>query len=100
MYITDLEHFLEDKGAIGPTRGRAKSMADFLSALVAHATDFDKGTMAAPTCFKCRKLPVEALVSTEDTVDWICPSCLTEGRISNWQDTLWDLSDRPDVAAG
>ncbi len=26
---------------------------------------------------------------------WICPMCRTEGRISNWQGSLWDLRDRP-----
>jgi hypothetical protein len=29
----------------------------------------------------------------------VCPMCRTEGRISNWQGSLWDLRDRPPAPA-
>ena len=31
----------------------------------------------------------------DDVIVWVCPRCRTEGRIPNWQGSLWDLRDRP-----
>jgi len=45
-----------DKGAIAPERGPARKLANFLTAVVAHASDFDRTDDApGPLCFKCRK---------------------------------------------
>jgi len=56
MYVTDLTHYLDSKGAIAPERGPARKMADFLTAVVAHASDFDRPYDApGPFCFKCRQ---------------------------------------------
>ena len=38
MYVIDLTHYLDSKGAIAPERGPARKMADFLTAVVAHAS--------------------------------------------------------------
>jgi hypothetical protein len=93
MYITDARHFLDEKGAIGPQQGPAKAMAEFLTSAVAYATDFGDTGLAAPTCFKCRKAPVEPIIGQDDAIYWSCSRCKAEGRISNWQGTLWDLSE-------
>ena len=95
MYITDVRHFLDENGAIAPRRGPAKAMADFHAAVITYATDFDDTGVLAPTCFKCKKSAVQTALARDDAVVWKCPRCETEGRISNWQGTLWDLSDRP-----
>ena len=56
MYVINLTHYLDAKGAIAPERGPARKMADFLSAVVAHASDFDRSdNEPGPVCFKCRK---------------------------------------------
>jgi hypothetical protein len=47
----------------------------------------------------CKKGTVWAELAQDDTIVWHCPRCRTEGRISNWQGTLWDLSDRPGTAS-
>jgi hypothetical protein len=95
MYITDLKHFLDGKGAIGPTMGPARAMAQFQTNVVACTTDTTDCAPDAPTCFKCKKSPVEVALARDESVVWKCPRCETEGRISNWQGTLWDLRDRP-----
>ena len=95
MYITDLRHFLDKTGAIGPTKGPAKAMAQFHADVVAHASDATGQPPAAPRCFKCKKHGVEASLAEDQAIVWGCPQCHTEGRISNWQGTLWDLRDRP-----
>lgn len=95
MYITDLTHFLDGSGAIAPIKGAARAMAQFLVDVVAHATDESDASLAAPTCFKCKKGPVTAVRAADDAVIWKCSKCEAEGRISKWQGTLWDLSTRP-----
>lgn len=95
MYITDLRHFLDATGAIGPTKGPARAMAQFQADVLAHASNATGQPPAAPTCFKCRKNMVEAAVARDSAIVWTCSNCGAEGRISNWQDSLWDLRDRP-----
>jgi hypothetical protein len=95
MYITDLTHFLDKAGAIGPVKGPARAMAQFLVDAVAHASDGSPETLPAPRCFKCKKGVVEAFLAQDNAVVWECPKCSIEGRISNWQGSLWDLRDRP-----
>ena len=94
MYVTDLTHFLDKAGAIGPVKGPARAMAQFQVDVVAHASDATPEAFPAPQCFKCRKAAVEAVRAHDDAVVWACPMCRTEGRISNWQGSLWDLRDR------
>jgi hypothetical protein len=56
MYVIDLNHFLDARGAIAPAEGLARKMADFLAAVVALASDFERADDApGPLCFKCRK---------------------------------------------
>lgn len=95
MYITDLRHFLDAAGAIGPIKGPARSMAQFHADVVAHASNPSGQAPAAPRCFKCKKSSVAARLAADAAIVWACPRCRTEGRISNWQGTLWDLRDRP-----
>jgi hypothetical protein len=96
MYVIDLTHYLDSKGAIAPERGPARKMADFLTAVVAHGSDFDRpDSTPGPACFKCRKRDdrrVQTGMTEDDTIVWHCPACGTEGRISNWQGSFWDLS--------
>jgi hypothetical protein len=55
MYIIDVTHYLNDKGAIEPQRGPARKFADFVTSVVAHASDFDRSDdVPGPVCFKCR----------------------------------------------
>ncbi|MDA8094643.1 MAG: hypothetical protein M0T84_12200 [Betaproteobacteria bacterium] len=91
MYITDITHFLDEKGAILPRRGQAKIMVDFLTAAVAHATGGSQTGLQAPSCFKCKKALVEPTLAKDGAIYWACPRCKAEGRISNWENTLWDL---------
>jgi ribosomal protein L37AE/L43A len=74
-------------------------MAEFHAAVIAHATDIDDAGVNLPRCFKCKKGSVEAALAPDNAIVWRCPRCRAEGRISNWQGTLWDLSERPDAAS-
>ena len=96
MYVIDTRHYLNDNGSIAPDRGPARKMADFVTSVVAHASDFDRSDdVRGPACFKCRKRDdrrVETGIAEDGVVIWVCPACGTNGQISNWQGTFWDLS--------
>ena len=98
MYVSDLTHFLDKSGAIGPVKGPARAMAQFHADVVAHASDVTSTPLPAPSCFKCKKGAVEAVRAHDDAIVWVCPMCRTEGRISNWQGSLWNLRDRPSAS--
>lgn len=95
MYITDLTHLLDKSGAIGPLKGPELAMAQFNVDVVAHASDATGHALSAPSCFKFEKRAAEATRAQDDAIVWLCSACRTEGRISNWQGSLWDLRDRP-----
>jgi signal transduction histidine kinase len=99
-----------ERAGVGPVRARpnegwglglaiAQEMAEFHGGVIAYATDFDDVGVVLPRCFKGKKGTVWAELAQDDAIVWHCPRCHTEGRISNWQGTLWDLSDRPDTAS-
>jgi RNase P subunit RPR2 len=96
MYIIDARHYLDDKGAIAPQRGPARRMAVFVTSAIAHASDFDRPEdVPGPQCFRCRVRDdkrVKTSLDQDDVVIWSCAACGTQGRISNWQGTFWDLS--------
>ncbi len=69
-------------------------VAEFHASAIAYVTDVDGTGLAAPTCFKCKKGPVEPVIAPDDAIYWSCLRCKAEGRISHWQGTLWDLSVR------
>ena len=55
IYSIDLTHYLGDTGLREPKRGPARKMAEFLTAVVAHASDFDRSEdIPGPVCFRCR----------------------------------------------
>ena len=84
MYVTDLRHFLEPSGAIGPSKEATRAMAQSLTDLVAHVSNAVGEAPAAPKCFKCKKARVEASFARDDAVVWTCPNRRIEGRTSNW----------------
>jgi hypothetical protein len=92
LYITDASHFVDTKGAIGPKRGPARKMSDFLSSVIVAATLTDQQSVNQPKCIKCTE-PVEAAIGACDAVLWSCTVCAATGRISNWRRTFWDMSD-------
>ena len=95
MYITDFRHILDESGAIGPAKGPARGMAQFQADVVANVSNATgQQAPTAPRCFRCRKNTVNACLARDSAIVWTCPSCGVEGRISNWQGSMWDLRDR------
>jgi hypothetical protein len=91
MYITDLSHFLNEKGAIGPRAGPARRFAEFLADVVAAASAPARYAKQC-SCLKC-KGTVTAAIKQDDAIEWLCTSCGQAGRITNWRRSFWDLSE-------
>jgi hypothetical protein len=107
VLIADLRHFLDGQGRIAPTQGPAKTLADFLTNVVATMThDFD--SPLGP--IHCRRRPnrkpcsglVDATLTTDNSIAWRCKACGDEGVIMHWQNSFWDMTDAPisDASSG
>jgi len=96
MYAIDARHYLNDKGVVAAQKGPARRMADFVTAVTAYASDFERPEETpGPPCFKCRKRDdrrVETGMAEDQIIVWHCQRCGTYGRISGWHGTFWDLS--------
>ncbi len=97
MYMTDARHFLDDKGAIGPKAGPGRSLADFLGSIIVAAT-LPVSAAKRPRCFKCAGA-VKAVAGATGAIEWQCSTCAEEGRITNWQNTLWDMTTQSEPRA-
>lgn len=96
MYAISLGHYLDAKGAIAIERGPGRKMADFVTATVAYASNRHRPADAPrPTCFECRNPKHSAVdigMTKTGLVTRRCHACGSEGQVSNWQGTFWDLS--------
>jgi len=96
MYVISLDHYLDARGTIANARGSGRKMAVFATAVVAFASNAHR-PVTAPllTCFECRD-PEEGVadigITETGLVTWHCHACGSEGQISNWRGTFWDLS--------
>ena len=95
MFITDLTHFLDGKGAIAPQIGPARRLAEFLGSVVAAASAQERGVATEPVLCRNKKCkwPITSTIAPDDTVEWVCAKCAEEGRITNWRHSFWDLSE-------
>lgn len=91
MYVIDVRHYLDDKGDIAPRRGAARRFAEFITSVIAHESDFERALAPGPLCFKCRKAGVDTSLDRQWLIHWRCPHCATEGQISHWEGTFWDV---------
>ena len=95
MYISNLTHFLNEKGNIpGEMPREAREMAGFL-AMVVDITTQKRNIKLVPSTLRCFNRGCNGLVQTALTpnhkeIHWYCPDCKEEGVISHWQKTKWD----------
>jgi hypothetical protein len=95
MYITNIEHFLDESGSIPKEMPKAaRQLASFHTFIIEAATSIFPAT-AHKTNIRCFEKGCKGMVSTDlinkkDDIHWKCNKCPNEGRISNWQGTSWD----------
>jgi len=95
MYISNIQHFLNEKGDIPKEMPKeARELASFLVLVVDTTTKTLPATLTSSEirCFnkECHRLIKTALKHGNDEIHWCCPDCENEGVISGWEKTKWD----------
>lgn len=104
-WIVDLNHFLDEEGAIAPPKGPGRRLAEHIVSIVSMTSQPE--IIPSPEYqVRCRRRPgrkpctglieVDLDPETEDIV-WWCPICRDNGYIRNWKGTMWDLSNSDGV---
>ena len=104
-WVTDITHFLDEKGEMITEPIQARRLAEYFAAIIVMSSHPE---LEYPPEYRvsCRRRPnrkpcLEEIVGfvdpeTDDIV-WMCPACGDRGIIRNWRGTIWDMSDDGEV---
>ncbi len=99
-YITDITHYLDEEGYIGIESGPGLRFAEYLTSIISMIShppplpdEFKVKCRRRPNRKPCKGIIEGDTDPDTDAIIWWCPECLENGFISNWHDTMWDLSD-------
>jgi hypothetical protein len=101
----DITHFLDEKGEMITEPRQARRLAEYLAAIIVMAS-YPDPDYPPEYRVSCRRRPnrkpcLEEIVGyvdpETDEIFWKCPKCEDRGLISNWQGTIWDMSDAEEV---
>jgi hypothetical protein len=95
MYISNMQHFLDETGNIPKQMPKeAREMASFLALVVDATTNNIPSTLTSTDirCFekRCQGMIKAEILRATGEIHWKCSKCQNEGRISGWQKTKWD----------
>lgn len=93
MFVTNLQHFLDDNGNIAQdTPKEVREFANFLALLVDDATSGNDDSHLQIRCNKknCHGFVIPIMADESEEIYWKCSKCRNKGVISNWQGTKWD----------
>ena len=99
-WVTDIRHFLNESGSIAPESGSARKIAEYLVEIIAELSAELAGIDGHEEV-RCRRRPgrrpctgvIASWIDPETgEICWQCPTCGDNGHISNWEDTMWDLT--------
>lgn len=93
-YVTDITHYLDERGELTNMPSPAKKLASFLVLIIDSTTPVGS-TNYDDTGIRCRAESCSGSVLsclTEDAAEilWHCPISGHNGVIRNWQKTKWD----------
>lgn len=100
-WIVNMQHYLNEEGAIASAAGPARKLAEYFGTIVTFATAFDDDEPFLQSNIQCRRRPgrkrcegkIQALLDFEtDHIVWQCPVCGDNGAISGWEGTIWEAS--------
>jgi hypothetical protein len=105
-WISDITHFLDDHGNLIEEPKEARVLADYFAAIIVMASypepdyppEYRVSCRRRPQRKPCREEIVGFIDPETDDVVWMCPKCNDRGFISNWQGTIWDMSEMGEVA--
>lgn len=96
--VTNIRHFLDEKGKVLGLPPEAEELVKFLADIIESATmGYDRpATMADVKCRKCiegkacdGEVEVWVYADTNE-IGWECLDCAEEGIITHWEGTQWD----------
>ena len=99
-WITDITHFLDDKGEMITEPLPAARMGEYFAAIIVMAShpepeypsEYRVACRRKPNRKPCLEEIVGFVDPETDEITWMCPKCKDHGRISNWRGTIWDMS--------
>ena len=99
-WISDITHFLGDNGDLIVEPKEARALADYFASIIVMAShpeheyppEYRVLCRRRPQRKPCREEIVGFIDPETDNVVWMCPKCNDRGLISNWQGTIWDMS--------
>jgi hypothetical protein len=97
MYISNMQHFLDETGNIPRQMTKeGRELASFF-ALVIDTTTKNLPTKLTSTNIRCFEKRCNGTIKSEvlganNEIHWACSKCQNEGIISGWQKTKWDNS--------
>jgi hypothetical protein len=104
-WVTDITHFLDENGDMITEPRQARKLGEYLAAIIVMASFIEPEHPEKYQVF-CRRRPnrnpclgeIAGYIDPEtDDIFWKCPKCGDRGLISNWQGTIWDMSDDAEV---
>ena|ERR1039457_644232 len=103
-WVTDITHFLDEKGEMAVESGQALRFAEYLASIISLITHPAPVSVSFDVPCRCRpnRKPCKGFIEGDtdqdtDSIVWWCPDCGDHGFISNWQGTLWDMSEAGDA---
>ena len=95
MYISNIQHFLDDKGNIPKQIPKeARELASFFALVIDATKKKSPFTLSQIElrCFenKCQGTIKSEVLKESNEIHWVCSKCKNEGMISNWKLTKWD----------
>jgi len=100
-WVMDISYFLDENGEMILEPPEVRELAEYLVAIIVMASYPDPEYPPEYQVF-CRRSPnskpcLEELIvyidPETDVIFWKCPKCEERGLISNWQGTIWDMSN-------
>ena len=99
-YITDITHYLDDEGEIAIESGAGLRFAEYLTYIISMMShpppvpdEFKVKCRCRPKRKPCKGMIVGGTDPATGVIIWWCTECRVNGFISNWQGTMWDMSD-------
>lgn len=99
-YITDITHYLDEEGEVVVESAAGQRFVEYLTSVISMIShpppvpeEFRIKCRCRPKRKPCKGIIQGGIDPDTDVIIWWCPECHANGFISNWQETIWDLSD-------
>lgn len=104
-WVTDITHFLDEKGAIPELPAPARRLARYFGAIIAATSLQEIGQTDLPVV-RCRRRPGRRpcpgtirheIDPADGSIVWHCPICGDNGTIYNWEGSCWDCGGSEEI---